>query len=120
MSPSPRVRKKMSSEYLKETLLKEEARAKDLDRAISGALLADEVEPQVSETRDKQVLIRVSESQRDQWAKAADKDGLSVSEWLRSMADYRYREIFTCLHKIESRRVYPWSEHCMDCGTRIR
>ena len=110
----------MSSEYLKQTLLKGEANDKELDRAISGALLADEVVVPVSETRDKQVLIRVSESQRDQWGKAAAKDGLSVSEWLRSMADFRYREIFECLHKIESRRIYPWSEHCMDCGARIR
>tara|TARA_B100000287_G_scaffold15952_1_gene16100 strand:- start:264 stop:596 length:333 start_codon:yes stop_codon:yes gene_type:complete len=110
----------MSSEYLKETLRSNEIKGKQLDKAISGALLSDEVVEPVSETRDKQVLIRVSESQRDQWAKAADKDGLSVSEWLRSMADFRYREIFECLHKIESRRVYPWSEHCMDCGARLR
>jgi len=110
----------MSSEYLKETLRSNEIKGKQLDKAISGALLADEVAVPVVETRDKQVLIRVSESQRDQWAKAADKDGLSVSEWLRSMADFRYREIFECLHKIESRRVYPWSEHCMDCGARLR
>ena len=110
----------MSSEYLKETLRSNEIKGKQLDKAISGALLADEVDVPVVETRDKQVLIRVSESQRDQWAKAADKDGLSVSEWLRSMADFRHREIFECLHPIASRRSYPWSEHCMDCGARLR
>ena len=109
----------MSSEYSKQVYFKDEIEASKLDQAVD-AVLQDEVEAIVEGPRDKQVLIRVSEIQRDQWAKAAETDSLSVSEWLRTMADHRYREIFECSHPIEHRRSYPWSEHCMLCGARIR
>jgi len=109
----------MSSEYIKQVHLKDELEASGVDAAIE-AVLQDEVEELVEGPRDKQVLIRVSELQRDKWQKAAEADNLSVSEWLRSMADFRHREIFECLHPIASRRSYPWSEHCMDCGARLR
>lgn len=109
----------MSSEYSKQVYFKDEIEASKLDQAVD-AVLQDEVEEVVEGPRDKQVLIRVSEIQRDQWAKAAETDSLSVSEWLRTMADHRYREIFECSHPIEHRRSYPWSEHCMLCGARIR
>ena len=109
----------MSSEYIKQVHLKDEFEASEVDAAIE-AVLQDEVEERVEGPRDKQVLIRVSELQRDKWQKAAEADNLSVSEWLRSMADFRHREIFECLHPVASRRSYPWSEHCMDCGARLR
>jgi len=109
----------MSSEYIKQVHLKDELETSGVDAAIE-AVLQDEVEELVEGPRDKQVLIRVSELQRDKWQKAAEADNLSVSEWLRSMADFRHREIFECLHPIASRRSYPWSEHCMDCGARLR
>ena len=109
----------MSSEYMKQVLLEKEAEAKSVDEVIE-TVLQDEVEVIDDGPRDKQVLIRVSEIQRDPWAKAAEADNLSVSEWLRSMANHRYREIFECTHPIEHRRSYPWSEHCMLCGARIR
>ena len=109
----------MSSEYSKQVYFKDEIEASKLDQAVD-AVLQDEVEEVVEGPRDKQVLIRVSEIQRDQWQKAAEADNLSVSEWLRSMANHRYREIFEYMHPIEHRRSYPWSEHCMLCGARIR
>jgi len=109
----------MSSEYIKQVHFKDEIEAEEVDAAVE-AVLDDEVEVVDSGPRDKQVLIRVSELQRDQWQKAAEADNLSVSEWLRSMANHRYREIFECMHPIEHRRSYPWSEHCMLCGARIR
>ena len=109
----------MTSEYMKQILLKDEVEAASVDEAVD-TVLQDEVEIIDNGPRDKQVLIRVSEIQRDQWAKAAETDSLSVSEWLRTMADHRYREIFECMHPIEHRRSYPWSEHCMLCGARIR
>ena len=109
----------MTSKYQKEVLLKDEAESVSVDAAVE-AVLQEEIEVIDAGPRDKQVLIRVSEKQREEWAKAAEADNLSVSEWLRSMADYRYREIFTCLHPIEHRRSYPWSEHCMLCGARLR
>ena len=109
----------MSSEYIKQVHFKDEIEAASVDEAVV-AVLQDEVEEVVEGPRDKQVLIRVSELQRDKWQKAAEADNLSVSEWLRSMADHRHREIFECLHPIEHRRSYPWSEHCMLCGARLR
>jgi len=109
----------MSSDYLKKTLLADEVARAEAVGAVEAALAEPAAEP-VDEVRDKQVLIRVSESQRDQWQECAEADGLSVSEWLRQMADGRYREIFECVHPLESRRSYPWSEFCLDCGSRLR
>jgi hypothetical protein len=109
----------MSTEYLKETFRADEIRDEKAKRLVE-EILDDEPVVKPEEVRDKQVLIRVSESQREQWQEAADSDGTSVSEWLRSMADGRYREIFTCTHPLESRQVYPWSEFCLACGTRMR
>lgn len=109
----------MSSEYLKETLLSDDVK-KAKAAAVVDKVLADTVVEVEDEVRDKQVLIRVSESQREQWQNAAEADSLSVSEWLRQMADNRWREIFTCTHPLEKRQSYPWSEFCLDCGTKIR
>ena len=114
-----KVRTEMSSEYFKQTFFADEAKKAKVKAAVD-AVLADPEEAPVEEVRDKQVLIRVSETQRGQWQEAADADGLSVSEWLRQMADARWREIFTCTHPLEKRQSYPWSEICLECGTKLR
>ena len=108
----------MSTDYFKEVLRSDEVKRAKIEAALNQTLVEDE--ETVEETRDKQVLIRVSETQRDQWQAAAEADGLSVSEWLRQMADARWREIFSCTHPIEMRQVYPWSEFCLKCGVRLR
>lgn len=108
----------MSIEYMRRVFFAEEDAREQARRAVLEAL--EEPAAVVEETRDKQVLIRVSESQRAQWAEAAESDGLSVSEWLRQMADSRWREIFTCQHPLAERRVYPWAEFCLKCGVRLR
>lgn len=112
----------MSSKYIKERLLRDEVR-----RVVVESVLDDDLAVEVKsnivvgeEVRDKQVLIRVSEAQRLQWQAAAESDGASVSEWLRQMADARWREVFTCTHPLEQRKAYPWSEFCLKCGTRLR
>jgi len=79
----------MSIEYMRRVFFAEEDAREEARRAVVAAL--EEPVAVVEETRDKQVLIRVSESQRAQWAEAAESDGLSVSEWLRQMADSRWR-----------------------------
>jgi len=109
----------MSSDYLKKTLLADEVARAEAVGAVEAALV-ESVAGSVDEVRDKQVLIRVSESQRDQWQECAEADGLLVSEWLRQMADARWREVFTCMHPLEKRKSYPWSEFCLDCGSRLR
>ena len=108
----------MTTDYFKEVLRSDEVKRAKIEAALEDTLVEDE--DTVDETRDKQVLIRVSETQRDQWQEAAEADGQSVSEWLRQMADSRWREIFSCTHPIESRQVYPWSEFCLKCGVRLR
>ena len=111
----------MSSDYLKNTLLADEVKKAKVKEAVESALASSDSVPNADdEVRDKQVLSRVGETQRDQWQAAAEADGLSVSEWLRQMADARWREIFTCNHPLEKRRSYPWSEFCLDCGTKLR
>ena len=108
----------MTTDYFKEVLRSDEVKRAKIEAALEETLVEDE--DTVDETRDKQVLIRVYETQRDQWQEAAEADGQSVSEWLRQMADSRWREIFSCTHPIESRQVYPWSEFCLKCGVRLR
>jgi hypothetical protein len=111
----------MSSDYLKHTLLADEVRKAEVAGAVD-AVLEGEVVPVLAEDepRDRQVLIRVGETQRSQWQAAAESDGASVSEWLRQMADARWREIYTCTHPLDKRQVYPWSEICLECGTKLR
>lgn len=111
----------MSTNYFKNTFLKEEAK-QAAARAAAEAALSEGSEMEISDdaTRDKSVLIRVSEAQREQWQAAAEADGSSVSEWLRQMADNRWREIFTCTHPLDQRQSYPWSEFCLKCGARMR
>ncbi len=108
----------MSTDYFKEVLRSDEVKRAKVEAALEDTLVEDD--EKVDETRDKQVLIRVSETQRDQWQAAAEADGLSVSEWLRQMADARWREIFSCTHPLEQRQVYPWAEFCLKCGVRMR
>jgi len=107
----------MTTDYFKEVLRSDEVKRAKIEAALEETL---DPEVEVDDTRDKQVLIRVSETQRDQWQEAAEADGQSVSEWLRQMADSRWREIFSCTHPLEHRQVYPWSEFCLKCGVRLR
>lgn len=108
----------MSSKHMKATFFKNTV---NVDAAVDAALTdtEDSVVPD-DEIMDKQVLIRVSESQRAKWQQAAEADGSSVSDWLRQMADRRYQEIYECTHPLEMRRSYPWSEFCDRCGVRLR
>ena len=114
-----KVRTVMSSDYFKQTLMSDEVKKSRAAEAVETVLADGPVEVE-DEVRDKQVLIRVGETQRSQWQAAADADGLSVSEWLRQMADARWREIFTCTHPLDRRQSYPWSEFCLECGTKLR
>ena len=108
----------MSSNYIKDMLRQKEA-ADKAAKAVAEEVGDVPIEEE-DQTRNRQVLIRVSEAQRERWQKAAESDGLSVSEWLRQMADFRYREIFECTHPADQRQVYPWSEFCLKCGVRLR
>ena len=54
----------MSTDYFKEVLRSDEVKRAKIEAALNETLVEDE--ETVEETRDKQVLIRVSETQRDQ------------------------------------------------------
>lgn len=92
-----------------------------VDDVVAGRV-GDVVDAGVLEgVRDRQVLLRVSERQRDDWQRAADADGAdSLSGWLRGLADGRVREVLFCSHPVGERRVYAWSEFCLRCGVRLR
>ena len=76
------------------------------------------------EVRDKQVIVRVTEAERELWKQAAEAAGIKVSEWLRNLADRSAHELLTCTHPKMFRKAYPWSEFCDSekggCGQRLR
>ena len=72
------------------------------------------------EPADKQVVIRITQSMKDYWAKAAKANGVSLSEFIREAVQASSRETLECDHPAEFRQVYPWSETCLQCGTRLR
>lgn len=64
-----------------------------------------------------QVIVRVPARTRDRWKDAAERSGVSMSEFVRNAADDRAAPILDCPHR--SRRVYPWAQFCNDCGARL-
>jgi len=67
-----------------------------------------------------QVLIRTTEHDRDRWKEAADKHGLTMSEFIRTTLNKEAVETLDCTHPLNQRRYYPWSEFCLKCGQRLR
>ena len=67
-----------------------------------------------------QILVRCSEEQRERYKAAAAAEDMTMSEWIRSLAEYRAAEVLHCVHPHNMRRRYPWAEFCMKCGTRLR
>lgn len=65
-----------------------------------------------------QVIVRVPAATRDRWKEAAEKSGVSMSEFVRAATDDRAAPILDCPHR--SRRVYPWAQFCNDCGARLK
>lgn len=115
----------MSSDYVKSRFFGVEAAGKAVEGVVDGLLDSGSVGVGVGEdvgvgVRDRQVLVRVSDLERERWQAAAEVDGLSVSEWVRGLADGRWRELFVCEHPVDRRRVFPWSEVCLGCGVRLR
>jgi hypothetical protein len=72
------------------------------------------------ETASKQVLIRATERDHERWKRAAEKEGISMSEFIRNCCNNAAGDILECQHPVEMRKTYPWSERCLSCGVRIR
>lgn len=68
----------------------------------------------------QQVLIRASRDSHERWKQAAEKQGISMSEFVRTAADAAASELLDCFHGVEHRRWYPWAEVCLKCGVQLR
>lgn len=66
---------------------------------------------------DKQVLIRTTESERQRWKEASNKDGESLSSWIRKNLNDKASKILDCQHEIV--KNYPWATICMKCRQRL-
>jgi len=66
-----------------------------------------------------QVLIRTTEEERELWKRAAEMEGCSLSEFGRRLLSEASRDLLFCSHPMEMRKIYPWSEFCLQCGQRI-
>jgi hypothetical protein len=68
----------------------------------------------------QQVLIRAPKESHERWKTAAEKQGISMSEFVRTAADQAAADLLDCAHGVEHRRWYPWEEHCLKCGIKLR
>jgi predicted DNA binding CopG/RHH family protein len=72
------------------------------------------------ETAQRQVLIRATERDHDRWKEAASIQGISTSEFIRNACNAEVSKLLDCQHPEEFRKIYPWSDVCLKCGTRFR
>lgn len=68
----------------------------------------------------KQVLIRALPEEHERWKAAAERRGLTLTDFIREHANAGATSTLDCQHPIERRRVYPWSDVCLACGVRLR
>lgn len=67
-----------------------------------------------------QVLIRAAAESHERWKQAANRQGISMAEFIRAAADKAAAETLDCPHGADQRRWYPWAEVCMRCGIQLR
>lgn len=70
--------------------------------------------------QSRQVLIRATATDHDRWKQAAEKLGITLSDFMRGCCNERTAELLDCSHPLNQRRYYPWAEFCIACGTRLR
>ena len=70
------------------------------------------------DTKTAQILVRVSEEERDEWKRAAEASDVPMSELIRETVGAYVKTILYCTHPPEFRRTYPWSAFCDKCGER--
>ena len=72
------------------------------------------------ETKTAQILVRISEDERDEWKRAAEVIGVSMSDLIRdTVGKTVHATLADCLHPAESLRNYPWASFCDKCGERL-
>lgn len=67
-----------------------------------------------------QVLVRTTPEERERWKEAAERRGLTLSDFVRGVVGAATAETLDCPHPLNQRRYYPWSEFCLACGQRLR
>ena len=87
---------------------------------MSNQLTKEQKMSETEESKTAQILVRISEEERDEWKAAAEVLGLSMSDLIRNSVAPVVQETLYCIHPEEYRLVYPWSEFCKKCDTRLR
>ncbi len=91
-----------------------------IDREAHGDMsISTEVSPEDGPA-DKNILVRLTNKDRERWKQASEKVGVTMSQMIRDTVNEKVTEIIDCSHPTNMRRYYPWSEFCLKCGTRIR
>lgn len=88
--------------------------AETMDLSVSRKVSEDEG------PADKQILIRSTQRDHERWKLAAEREGESLSAFVRRVVNGSVTDILDCSHPLEFRQSYPWSETCLKCGTRLR
>ena len=68
---------------------------------------------------NKQIIVRTTDNDHERWKLAAQKEGKSMSQFIRDVVNERVVDVLDCSHPIELRRYYPWAEFCLKCNTRL-
>lgn len=96
----------------------------NMESAISrevkeGMTVSTELSPELGPA-DKTILIRLTETDRVRWKQAAEVSGKTVSQMVRDVVNAHVENTLDCQHPTNMRRYYPWSEMCLQCGTRLK
>ena len=91
-----------------------------IDREAHGdKSISTEVSPEDGPA-DKNILVRLTNKDRERWKEASEKIGVTMSQMIRDTVNDKVTEIIDCSHPINMRRYYPWSEFCLKCQRRLR
>ena len=69
---------------------------------------------------DKQVIVRLTLEERENWKAAAEKNEQTLSSFIRELCNARAEELLVCSHPVNQRRFYPWAEFCLRCNSRLK
>ena len=90
-----------------------------IDREAHGdKSISTEVSPEDGPA-DKNILVRLTNKDRERWKEASEKIGVTMSQLIRDAVNVKVIEVLDCSHPTNMRRYYPWSEFCLKCSTRI-
>jgi hypothetical protein len=68
---------------------------------------------------NKQVIVRTTDKEHERWKSASQKDGKSMSQFIRDCVNEKVTDILDCSHPLNQRRYYPWASFCMRCNARF-